>query len=183
MGILTKTVLFAFMVLFPGMMDAQSLISGCVKNRSGESVEGAIVTLFSLPDSSIVSYQITGADGNYRVSSGNSTADSLMIRLSGFNIKKKDCTIQNKSQNINLVAVEELLELKEVMVKAEKIWGDKDTLNYLVASFLTNRDVSIGDVLKRLPGISVSEDGMISYNGIPINMTAAMNTCILRERK
>lgn len=182
MGILTKTVLFAFMVLFPGMMDAQSLISGCVKNRSGESVEGAIVTLFSLPDSSIVSYQITGADGNYRVSSGNSTADSLMIRLSGFNIKKKDCTIQNKSQNINLVAVEELLELKEVMVKAEKIWGDKDTLNYLVASFLTNRDVSIGDVLKRLPGISVSEDGMISYNGIPINKFYIENLDVLQGR-
>lgn len=71
MGTLTKAVLFAVIVLFPGMMNAQSLISGCVKNGSGESVEGAIVTLFSLPDSSILSYQITGVDGKFTVSSGD----------------------------------------------------------------------------------------------------------------
>ncbi|OKZ12188.1 MAG: hypothetical protein BHV77_19325 [Bacteroides sp. 43_108] len=164
------------------MMNAQSLISGCVKNGSGESVEGAIVTLFSLPDSSILSYQITGVDGKFTVSSGDSTSDSLMVRLSGFNIKTKAKTVQNKSQNMDLVAVEDILELKEVLVKAEKIWGDKDTLNYLVASFLTNRDVSIGDVLKRLPGISVSEDGMISYNGIPINKFYIENLDVLQGR-
>ena len=83
---------------------------------------------------------------------------------------------------MDLVAVEDILELKEVLVKAEKIWGDKDTLNYLVASFLTNRDVSIGDVLKRLPGISVSEDGMISYNGIPINKFYIENLDVLQGR-
>ncbi len=182
MGTLTKAVLFAVIVLFPGMMNAQSLISGCVKNGSGESVEGAIVTLFSLPDSSILSYQITGVDGKFTVSSGDSTSDSLMVRLSGFNIKTKAKTVQNKSQNMDLVAVEDILELKEVLVKAEKIWGDKDTLNYLVASFLTNRDVSIGDVLKRLPGISVSEDGMISYNGIPINKFYIENLDVLQGR-
>lgn len=182
MGTLTKAVLFAVIVLFPGMMNAQLLISGCVKNGSGESVEGAIVTLFSLPDSSILSYQITGVDGKFTVSSGDSTSDSLMVRLSGFNIKTKAKTVQNKSQNMDLVAVEDILELKEVLVKAEKIWGDKDTLNYLVASFLTNRDVSIGDVLKRLPGISVSEDGMISYNGIPINKFYIENLDVLQGR-
>lgn len=40
-----------------------------------------------------------------------------------------------------------------------------DTLNYNVASYTQQGDRVIGDVLKKMPGIVVSKDGGISFNG------------------
>ena len=44
-----------------------------------------------------------------------------------------------------------------------------DTLTYYVEMFKDTRDRSIGDVLKKLPGIQVNSSGSISYNGKEIN--------------
>lgn len=61
------------------------------------------------------------------------------------------------------------IRLKDVTVKAKKIRQRGDTLIYQVATFAKDGDRSIGDVLKKMPGIQVAEDGKISYNGTPIN--------------
>ena len=61
------------------------------------------------------------------------------------------------------------IELKEVTIKAQKIRQRGDTLVYSVATFAKDGDRSIGDVLKKMPGIQVAEDGKITYNGTPIN--------------
>ena len=53
------------------------------------------------------------------------------------------------------------IQLKEVTVKAKKIRQRGDTLIYQVATFAKDGDRSIGDVLKKMPGIQV--------NGTPIN--------------
>lgn len=58
--------------------------------------------------------------------------------------------------------------LPEVEVKSQKIYSSGDTINYNVASFMSSNDQNIGEVLKKLPGVSVSELGQISYKGLPI---------------
>lgn len=175
-------VLLCLLLLCPFASVAQSLVSGSVKDKSGKPVEGAILSLFSLPDSAIISYYITETDGLYVLNAGKCKNDSLMVRMSGFNVKTVEKNLANRAQKVDFVAEDDILELKEVLVKAEKIWGNRDTLNYLVASFITSRDVSIGDVLKRLPGISVADNGMISYNGIPINKFYIENMDVLQGR-
>lgn len=49
------------------------------------------------------------------------------------------------------------------------MWGSNDTLNYLVSSFRSAKDATIGDVLKKMPGIHVNSSGSIEYKGVPIN--------------
>lgn len=59
--------------------------------------------------------------------------------------------------------------LKEVIVKYQPIKQRGDTLNYDVRGFKLAQDRHIKDVLKRLPGIEVADDGRISYEGKAIN--------------
>ena len=59
--------------------------------------------------------------------------------------------------------------LKEVTVKADRIREQGDTISYNVGSFAQSHDRTIGDVLKRMPGIDVSQSGKIQYQGEDIN--------------
>ncbi|MDE6768972.1 MAG: Plug domain-containing protein, partial [Muribaculaceae bacterium] len=43
-----------------------------------------------------------------------------------------------------------------------------DTINYNVGSFLSQTDQTIADVLKKMPGITVSDAGQVAYQGKPI---------------
>ncbi len=61
----------------------------------------------------------------------------------------------------------EVNQLKTVIVKDKRPWlrSNGDTLGYKVSDFSSPQDRVIGDVIKKLPGISVATDGTISYNG------------------
>ena len=59
--------------------------------------------------------------------------------------------------------------LKEVAVRADRIREQGDTITYSVGSFAQQQDRSIGDVLKRMPGIYVANSGKIMYQGEDIN--------------
>lgn len=61
------------------------------------------------------------------------------------------------------------MKLPEVTVKMKPIRQVGDTLNYNVSSFRGKDDHYLVDVLKKLPGIEVSENGTISYRGNSIN--------------
>ncbi len=61
------------------------------------------------------------------------------------------------------------LQLKEVVVKSARIRENGDTITYNVGSFAQKQDKTIGDVLKRMPGIDVANNGKIQYQGVDIN--------------
>lgn len=67
-------------------------------------------------------------------------------------------------------------------LKPEKIRQAGDTLNYNVAAYRDNNDRVIVDVLKKMPGIGVSEDGSISYNGKKIKEFYVENMDLLQSR-
>jgi hypothetical protein len=93
---------------------------------------------------------------------------NLQITRPGFaDYEEKFILSQNESKdfgNIALISKENLL--REVLVKdrsAIKIKGD--TTEFLVDSFLTNKNSNIEDLLKKLPGIQVDKAGKITAQG------------------
>lgn len=61
------------------------------------------------------------------------------------------------------------VKLPEVTVKVKPIEQNGDTIKYNVLSFKDKEDHYLEDVLKKLPGIEVGENGTISYKGNSIN--------------
>jgi hypothetical protein len=59
----------------------------------------------------------------------------------------------------------DLIDLKEVVIRPGRIRARKDTLRYDLTEFKTEQDRYIRDVLGRLPGIEVEENGTVRYNG------------------
>lgn len=59
--------------------------------------------------------------------------------------------------------------LQEVTVKGNSIREQGDTITYTVNAFSQTEDRSIGDVMKRMPGIDVEQGGTIKYQGKEIN--------------
>lgn len=110
---------------------------------------------------------LSDADGRYSLIVRTSE-DSLSIHVTGFDIAPQEVICLNKSQSIDIVVEEKAQEIKEINVKAQKVYSTGDTINYNVVQFQTKTDVSIGQVLERMPGITVTESGKIQYKGLDI---------------
>ena len=138
-----------------------------VLNAEGKTVD-AYVTVGAKGSGTILSYADTDAKGRYRLEF-SSSADSVAITASGLAIGKQVKVVKNRSQRLDFRVSEQTVELKEVTVRAQKIRQNGDTLNFLVGAYQQQGDRVIGDVLKRMPGIEVSQSGSIKYNGKSIN--------------
>ena len=146
-----------------------------------EKVVGALVTMLQPADSSIVAYATTDKQGFYTLKATTQHSE-VLLSISGFNIKQKTTRIKAHSQTLDFHVEEENRILREVVVKSQKLWGNRDTLNYLVSAYTRDKDRSIGDVLKKLPGITIEDNGVIKYQGNPINHFYIENLDMLQGR-
>ncbi len=53
--------------------------------------------------------------------------------------------------------------IKETKIRAPRVSQRGDTLTYLVNSFRQKQDRTITDVIKKMPGLQVGEDGTLTY--------------------
>lgn len=143
--------------------NAQTVIEGTVTDSLGHAVD-AYVTVAPKGTGNILGFADTDAKGYYKLSF-KSTADTLVVTAAGLSVGNVSRIVANKSQRLNIRVKEQTVQLKEVSVRAQKIRQNGDTINYLVGAYQQQGDRVIGDVLKRMPGIEVADNGGIKYNG------------------
>lgn len=147
----------------------------------GKGLQGLNITVKDKKSTALISYALTRENGSYEISF-KSPADSLVISVSGFNVEKKNREVINRNQQVDFQLKASAIKLKEIKVNPPKIRKLNDTLNYLVEGFKDNSDRTIGDVLKKMPGIEVKADGIILYNNKPINKFYIENKDLLQGR-
>lgn len=157
----------ALFLLLGNALPAQTVLTGTVKDTEGETLPNIKVLAYKAGSRVIVAYAGTDNDGRYNLSV-NAEADSLDVATSSLFFEKQTKRIANRSQTVDFTLREEVQELKGVTVRARSIEQKGDTLEYIVGSFVQKQDKSIEDVLKRMPGIEVADDGKITYQGLPI---------------
>ena len=147
---------------------SQITVSGRVTTADGKSVDMAsvIVTPCNSPHN-ILNSSLTDYEGNFSISV-TADSDSLILTASGMEITTASIKIPNISAHYDIATQQRTTELKEVIVKSKKIYSRGDTINYNVSSFLSQTDQTIGDVLRKMPGITVTDAGQIAYQGKPI---------------
>ena len=156
-------------ILYNNESFAQTIITGKVSDKAQKKVlSNAIITVNKLNTEITVGYGMSKPSGQYDIKS-NANADSLTLNIKMLGYAAQRINIANKSQNINFELEESSIELKEVKVKPDPIKKYGDTLSYTVSAFKDKNDRVIADIIKKLPGVEVSPNGQILYQGEPIN--------------
>lgn len=144
---------------------AQTVFAGQVQDGNKTLLPGANVVAYSA-EGRILSYSITDGKGRFSLNMPPGT-DHVAVSHIGF----KTVTVPRKdiAGNRTVTLEEGSFSLKEVAVTAQRIQENGDTLTYSVAGFRQAQDRSIADVIGKMPGLEVKEDGSIEYQGKPIS--------------
>lgn len=138
-----------------------------LSSTSGDKLENVLCQ--ALDDKKgIISYTFSDQEGHFVIDKKNDI-QYLEFKLLGYYTLSIPKIQFELSDNHIIKLKESFVELKEVVVQVEPIEKNGDTLRYNVHSFKAQGDRYVSDVLKKLPGIKVAENGTISYMGESIN--------------
>ncbi len=164
-------VIIAFLIVSIVPLCAQIKIEGIVSDaETGEVIPSVIVKVCDADSQkkSIISYAVTDGQGHYVVAF-STDKDKVLLEFSLLGYQNEQLVVEAKTAVINQKLSFSSQMLKEVTAKAAAVVSRSDTIHYNVAAFATDADRNIEDVLKKLPGITVLENGQIEYQGKPIN--------------
>ena len=130
----------------------------------------ATVRLLSLKDSSLIAGKTTDELGNFELKAIAGNDYLLFVSCLGYkNLYQTVQIDQNEPrQNLNdIVLLENTITLGEATVVGQRseMVVKTDTLEYNAAAYRLKENAVVGDLLKRLPGITITEDGKILVNG------------------
>lgn len=154
-------------IIFSAVAVAQVNVAGTVIDADmGGPVSGASVIVRGA-DGKIKKFASSKADGGFAMSVA--TIAGCRLEVSAMRYEKRAILMDSVAFPLTVYMTPGDVQLKEVAVKADRIRAQGDTVTYNVGSFAQHQDRSIGDVLKRMPGIDVSNSGKIQYRGEDIN--------------
>lgn len=156
-------------VLYPCIESAaqggDTVLSGTVTDVGGKAVGNVTCKLLDGNDS-LLSYALTKSDGTYRL---KAVSGGRQIEFAFLGYETVRVPVKEGDTRYDARLERAAVELENVTVTADPITRRKDTLLYNVDAFRQEQDRSIEDVLKRMPGIEVGDDGQISYQGKAVN--------------
>lgn len=163
--------LFAFATV-SFSVNAQQTIKGNIHNSKKEPIAFATVTIHtdSLASSTFKDYAISDVSGHFTITTENAIAnDWLIIKCIGY--KKASYKLTDLSKFISIEMEDDVQTLEEVTVKAaySGVKFSNDTILFDIDHFRTGTEDNVGEVLKRMPGVEVSETGKVSYAGKDVN--------------
>lgn len=89
------------------------------------------------------------------------------IEVSHISYEKVRKEYSDQSRHVDFELVRKSIQLADVTVKSRPLAVRRagDTTRYAVNNFVSAEDRNIGDVLRRMPGIEVDDNGVVKHNG------------------
>ena len=146
-------------------------VTGKVTEKStGDALPGATAILLSPKDSSQVTGAATNNSGNFTFSTKRAGKYILRISYMGFKAQTKDITLQRGRESVNLgtFAMEEdakLMKEANVVARLAQVEMKADTFVYNADAYRMPEGSVLEELVKKLPGAEVDEDGKITING------------------
>ena len=169
---------YVYLLVFLGL----TLLGAVAQPRQGLTISGQImdadekeplaqasVQLFWAKDSSFVGGTVSNLRGEFSVEAPSNGIYRLRVSSVGFQTIEREVTLRrNQDQDLGMLQMSSsTVMLKEAIVtgRAAPVVVRKDTLVYSPDAYRTPEGSPIEELIKRIPGADVDEDGNITING------------------
>lgn len=167
-------------------VSAQVDIRGRITDSlSHHGVDDVLVTLSDAAGKTLMAQTFTDAEGRFELKVNRTVASDERLLLSTMRmnyIRKKVELTGGHHSNLSIEIIYRAIKLREVKIKAQPIKQRGDTLTYLASSFTQKGDRTLENIIARMPGIEVKENGSIFYGGKRINRFYIEDMNLLGQR-
>jgi hypothetical protein len=169
-------IFFLFSFTFLPKVTAQNMkVTGHVVDTTGKkALANVSVLAIRIKDSLLLKYTRTNVDGDFVLT--NFKVDTFTLIVEHPELESKSYFIFGNEGNndINIPSVKMNMKTKnldEVVIFANKnpIFYRGDTLVYVADSFKVGQNAVVEDLLKKLPGLKIDENGQITSQGKEIS--------------
>ena len=144
---------------------SQVKLTGVVKDSIGQPLELANVIAINQESKALESYGITDAKGKFTLALGKNGKYNVQVTYIG--MKTINTVIETKEANITkdfTMALDNALDAVELTYEMP-VTIKGDTIVYNADSFKNGSERKLGDVLEKLPGVEINENGQIEVEG------------------
>ena len=154
-------ILLLLAVFHPTVLQSQTTIKGNVTSNL-EPVPN--VNILLKRENNIIAYSISDSLGNYKLSFNEQISDGLFIETNSLSHVSKIVFLKEHQIFYRVELEERVNNLDEIFISNKKAIINKDTVFYNIDLFKDGTEEYVDDLLKKLPGIIIEEDGTIKYN-------------------
>lgn len=166
-----KKILPLILIAISSTVFAQKFsIKGQLVDTLRNPLPSATILLLNPKDSSLVNFVLGDANGNFTLKNVGKGEHLIKVSFMGFRNFTKKITTPETPQVIELGQLQmtpKSNELETIEIEAEKapVVIKKDTIEFNAGSFKTKQNAVVEDLLKKLPGVEVDNDGNITAQG------------------
>jgi len=164
-----KNSIFVMLLLVVQISIAQIKFQGVVKDSIGNPLELANVIAINQESNALESFFITDEKGKYLL--GLKKNSSYKLQVSYIGMKSFEEVITTKEIDITrnfTLKPDNALDAVELIYEMP-VTVDGDTLVYNADSFKNGSERKLEDVLEKLPGVEINEEGQIEVEGKVVN--------------
>ncbi len=163
-----KAFLLALLCLIVNVLMSQDIkVTGVIKDTIGNPLEFANIIATVKVSGQVESYAITNSDGKYKLSLPIGDQYILKTSFLGFETKLTTLAVEKNKDIVNDVVLKSKANMLEgvELVYQMPVSVRGDTIVYNADSFTTGNERKLADVIKKIPGLEVNEDGRIEIQG------------------
>lgn len=167
--LLRSFTVICYLICCSWLFAQQNIIEGVLVDKvSGKPLNYIHVVLKS-SEHKLLTYKETNVNGAFSVTTSKNI-EGAYLEINHLGYQKKIIPLTDLRTKKTIELEQKAVLLDDVEIKSRpKIRRLGDTLSYDVSTFAKEEDRSIGEVLKRMPGIEVGENGAIKYQGKSIS--------------
>lgn len=149
---------------------SKGLVSGTVVDGDDNSpVMQATVQILALKDSSMVAGNVTDLDGRFSLSARPGKY-LLKVSFVGYSPSFQPITLTSSKPRLNLGTISlhsdaVMLEGAVIVAQAPEVTAAEDTLVYNSSAYRVPEGSALEELVKKLPGAEIDDDGKITING------------------
>jgi hypothetical protein len=149
-----------------------STIKGKVfDTASQKGLAYATISLVKAKDSTLVSFSKADSSGNFSLRSVPHGEYLVSTSYVGFIPVWKPVSVKQPIVDLGNVAMTDVKFADEVLIRAKRppVVINGDTLEFNTENFKTQPNAVVEDMLKKMPGITIDNDGTVRVNGQKVN--------------